>query len=150
MIRDDAAVGGFLEDLPVLVFVLLGVFALVSTSVFASSDISERDEAERLESIAEEVLRAIMSGLKVGDSSGYTLTVSALRDVNLTCLAEPAARGRGFCVGIAVLYPRTEWLCSSISAGPASAVSTGFARYLLVATDDDGSNAVVEVRVLAW
>lgn len=150
VIRDEAAVGGFLEDLPVLVFVLLGVFGLVSTSVFASREMSEREDADRLGEIAQEILDSVLSGLNVGDSHGNTLTVSALRDLNLTGWAGSVACGAGFCVGISVLYPRAEWLSSVVSGDPTSANITGYARHLLVVTDDDGSTTVVEVKVLAW
>jgi len=148
--RDDSAVGGFLEDLPVLLFVLLGVLALVSTSMFASSMISEQRRVESLDSVAEDILSAIVSGFRVGDSSVYTPTLAALRETNITGSAQAVASGCDYCVSIVMLHPRREWLCVAASTAPVGLVDTGYSKCLLNATDDDGLMAVVEVSVLAW
>jgi len=148
--RDNAGVGGFFEDLPVLVFVLLGVFVLVATGVFASREISEHREAERLEFVAQNLLDAVISGVTAGDSEFYMLTVGALKGLNLTGIVRSVTEGVSYCISIVLLYPRAEWLCSASSGAPMDAVSTGFARQLLNATDHDGTTAVLEVKALVW
>lgn len=150
MIRGDEAVGGFYEDLPVLLFVLLGVFVLVSASVFASGQLSERRELDWMEGIAEEVLTAILSHLTSADGVGYTATMAAMREMGLDSLAGMAARDACYCVNVVAIHPRTEWLCSAARGDPGSAVLTGLARALLNAVCDDGSTGIVEVTVLAW
>ncbi len=150
MIQCDDAVGGFFEDLPVLAFVLLGVFALVSAGVVASDRMSEHRRADWLESVADDILKGVLMRLTSADAVGYTLTVAGMREMSLEALADGAAGDASYCVGIVVLHPRIEWLCSATKGDLRTATHAGYAESLFNATSDDGSTAIVKVTVLAW
>ncbi len=150
MLRGEDAVGGFFEDLPVLALVLLGVFLLVSTSALASQESSRRRELERLESITEDITEAIIGHFACGDEAGHLSTVSAMREVNLRALADAIADCTGYCASVVLLHPRTEWLSSTTTGDVLAAQQVAYAAGFLNAVLDDGSVAVVEVRVLAW
>lgn len=151
MIRSDDAVGGFFEDLPVLAFVLLGTFVLVSTSVFTSSEMSEARELQRLEVLAGDIIKTMIMHMTGADRLVYTVTVAALRDMSLASLVDRFADDlQGYCVSVVALYPCNEWLTSAARGDSSSAVSTGFARTFLNATFDDGLIGVIEVTALVW
>lgn len=151
MLRDEDAVGGFFEDLPVLALVLLGVFLLISTSVLVSKELSERRELDRLESVAEDIANAIRGHLTSGDgATGKMPTVPAMRQVNLPSLADPVASCVGYCASVVLLHPRTEWLSSATTGDTPDARRVVCAGGFLNALLEDGSVAIVEVKVLAW
>jgi len=150
MLRGEDAVGGFFEDLPVLALVLLGVFLLVSTSTLVYQESSGRREYDRLESVTQDIAKAIIGHLSRGDESSHLSTVSAMREINLEALADSVADCAGYCASVVLLHPRTEWLSSAATGDLHDARQVAYAAGFLNAILDDGSVAVVEVRVLAW
>lgn len=150
MALSDEAVGGFFEDLPVLMFVLFGVFLLVSTSLFASGQIAEERRHGWIEGVADDLMAAIMSRVNAADAVGSTVTMASMREMDLGRIASAAVPDVRYCVSLVALHPHTEWLCSAISGDPSSATSTGIARSLFNALCDDGMIGVVEVTVLVW
>jgi hypothetical protein len=150
MLRGEDAVGGFFEDLPVLALVLLGVFLLVSTSGLASRELSGRRELERLESVAEDIAKAILGHLSSGDGTGHMPTVQAMRQLNLRALADPVASCAGYCASVVLMHPSTEWLSSATTGDILAAQHVVYAGGFLNAALEDGSVAIVEVNVLAW
>lgn len=150
MLRGEDAVGGFFEDLPVLALVLLGVFLLVSTSALVSQELSGRRESERLGSVAEDILNAIMVHLTSGDLTGHMPTVPAMRQIDLRALADPVANCAGYCASIVSIHPRTEWLSSATAGDILVAQHVAYAGGFLNALLEDGSVAILEVKVLAW
>lgn len=150
MIRGDGGVGGFLEDLPVLLFVLLGVFVLISSSIFSSKASSDAQEAEKLDAIAYKILNGILSKINSVDLMERTPSVASMKEMRLDVLREIHEQGIGYCVAVVMLHPCIEWLSEFTSGDPVHADCTGYARAMLNAVSDSGSIAVVEVQVIAW
>ncbi|MBN1677957.1 MAG: hypothetical protein JW880_05400 [Candidatus Thermoplasmatota archaeon] len=150
MIRRDDAIGGFFEDLPVLLFVLLGVFVLISASVIVSDRMSEQRRIDWLGSVADDILADILLRVTCADAVGYSLTVAGMREMRLEAATEAAAGDAYYCASVVMLHPSVEWLCSAAKGDPRTASNAGFAETLFSAISDDGSTAIVRVTVLAW
>lgn len=148
--HDEEGVGGFFEDLPVLAFVLLGVFVLVTAGIVASRAVSERREAESLACAAESILTAVTSHLLSPNGVGGTLTAAAMRQMDLRAISDNVSCCDGYCVSVVMLHPLTEWLASATVGNPHVAILTGFCQRFMNAACDGGSIGIVEVRVLAW
>lgn len=143
---DESGVGGFAEDLPVMVFVLAGVCLLVGSAVSAAEKVRAGD-ADGLESLAEVLVSEVMEGFSVTD----TPTVTALRSFDIGDCAEPVLVGcDGWFVSLRSVHPEVELLQSAGSLPDQSPGSTGSCSRLINAYDDDMMLVVVEVRAVVW
>jgi hypothetical protein len=145
---DDAGVGGFLEDLPVLMFVLAGVTVLLSSAVWAASWFEQDRGEESLEDSAERVLETVLSGLPC-PRMGYP-TAQGIVESNLTGAVEQSAQGVHWRLAIVMLYPGPEWLVSLSDCGVVTPASACSASKLLSASGPDGGTVVLEVTVVVW
>lgn len=150
MIRGEDAVGGFFEDLPVLALVLMGTLTLLSSSVVSSQELSADRDADRLDALADGVVKGIVSRLTGDEAVEVMPTVSALRHVNLSAFLGGSGADVDCCAGIMLVHPRAEWLCSFGTGDPHGAVRTGFREAVMNALCDDGSVAVAVVRAIVW
>jgi hypothetical protein len=148
MKTDEDAVGGFFEDLPVLIFILAGVSVLVSSAVWAEQEIAQERSSAELEFASEMLLEAVCADLF--QEEGVLPTVDSLKGYNLSEDVLEAAGDRGCAVAIRECYPACE-LLSSTSVGDASIpVEVSSASRLMNAIDAQGLTVVVEVRVCVW
>ncbi len=147
---DDNAVGGFFEDLTVLLFVLVGVSVVVAAGIWTAEDASETRADEELDLLAEDLLTEIMGKISPPEALSYAPTVDHIRGLDLPGIADAVRGDCGFCIGVTELYPEEVLLCSA-SRGLLEAVGdTGFAAGFVNALDPDGMVVMVEVKVLVW
>ena len=107
--EDDTAVGGFFEDLPVLVLVLCGVATIIAASVLSSSRISEERQDEWLQEAAAGFADRIVESALQTEGAEYP-TIAKLRALNVSRLAAGLPESVGYAVSLVQVYPKFEWL----------------------------------------
>lgn len=147
---DDAAVGGFFEDLTVLLFVLVGVAVVVSAGIWATQDATEARAGEELGLLAQDILTEVLSEISYPESLGYTPTLDHIRGLDLLGISERIRPDCRFCISVVEHHPERAWLCSATRGWPEAAADTGYASGFGNALDSTGMIAVVEVMVLVW
>jgi len=147
---NDRAVGGFLEDLSVMVFVLAGVSLLVSSYAWSSSLAHARADQERLEWLAEGYIDRVMAEIHAACRSAFPPSLASLRALDLSGLAEVSLPGRSVVASISTLHPYPELVINFSSAAHPIADVVGYSARLCNAVDSDGIVAIVEVRCLVW
>jgi hypothetical protein len=150
MRTDRSGVAGFFEDLPVLMFVLSGVVALVLTSVFVSERMTSDKMNEQLDSIASRIADSVASEIRFSRGPDMLPSVSSIRAFNCSDEVSQLSDGRCFVLSVFSLHPSLGCLlniCSDQSRPPRS---TGYASELLNALCDDGLSMVLEVMVVVW
>ena len=150
MRADRSGVAGFFEDLPVLMFVLSGVVALVLTSVF----VSERMTADRmdgqLDAVAKRIVDSVASEMLFSCGPEVLPTVNSICAFDYSDLVSQLSDGRGFALSVFSLHPSFGCMLSICSDQSSAPRSTGYASELLNALDDNGLIMVLEVRVVVW
>lgn len=147
---DDSAVGGFFEDLTVLLFVMVGVAVIVSAGVWTAHDALESRAENELDLLAEELLTGLLREISRPESLGYAPTLDHVKGLDLLAIATGIDPDYRFCIGAAERHPEHAWLCSATRGLPEGAVDTGFASGFVNAMDPTGMIVVVEVMVLVW
>jgi hypothetical protein len=146
---DESAVGGFFEDLPVLVIVLCGVVAIVSASVWSSGQIANEQFVQELDEIARGFAdRLVEAALQV--EGGDYPSVDKLRTLNISRLSIGLPKTIGYAVSIVEVYPSLEWLRQFVSdEKPISSDAVASIR-LMNAVDSLSRIVIVEARVIVW
>jgi hypothetical protein len=147
--RDDRrGIGGFIEDIPVLLFVLAGVTTLIGASVWAAGFRSEIVKADELDGVAEESLGRVLCALSDG-ANGY-ISVDRMGDLNLSWMRLRVSDGVGWLVSVKVIHPWVEQLVLAEGDGSCRASCSGCGRALLNAPYGTDGSAIVEVTALVW
>jgi len=146
MRSDEAAVGGFAEDLPVMVFVLAGVCMLVGSAVDAADRV-EAGPGDELELVAEMLVSEVIDAACVAALP----TTAGLRSLNVSdCVHAIAASCEGSHLSLRSVYPVPELLLSWGAFPVERPEATGSFSRLVNALDDEGLVIVVEVRAVVW
>ncbi len=146
MMRDDSGVAGFFEDLPVLAFVLGGIFLLISSSVWCHQITSERDAEARLQADADEYLDKFLA----------TFTDGITPIGEFACKCEPLVSGlgsgfSGFLLNVSVVHPYPAIVITVLCDDKAGVCDmTAFSSGFLNAIDEARITLIVEVRLLVW
>ena len=144
---DERGVGGFIEDIPVLVFVLAGVLTLIGTGAWATAyqaDDAREDTLRRLATDAIDRVLWMVSGGIDGD-----LDVEAIGSRNVSDAFAGVPEGNGWLLSIDMLHPRAEQLLlisSTLAGNPADSASES----RLLNAVSDGMSAMVRVTVVVW
>ncbi|MCU0853069.1 MAG: hypothetical protein MUC90_07465 [Thermoplasmata archaeon] len=149
MRHDDAAVGGFFEDLPVLVLVLCGVAAIVSASVWSSGQIADEQSVRELDEIAQRFVDRLVEAALQVEGGGYP-SVDKLRVLNISRLAMGLPKAIGYAVSIVEIYPSLEWLLQYVSDGKPISTDASASIRLVNAIDPWSRIVIVEARVIVW
>lgn len=147
---DDSAIGGFFEDLTVLLFVMVGVAVIVSAAVWTAHDAMDVRAENELDLLAEELLTGMLIEISRPESLGYAPTLDHIKGLDLLAIATGIDPDCGFCMSAAERHPEHAWLCSATRGLPDGAVDTGFASGFVNSLDPTGRVVVVEVMVLVW
>jgi len=150
MRRDCSGVAGFFEDLPVLMFVLSGVVALVFTSVFVSVRTSADRLDEELDAIATRMVDSVTSEILYSCGPDVLPTVASVRALDYSNLVSHLSCGRGFALSVCSLHPLFACVFNVSSHQSGAPRSTGYASELLNALADNGLTVVLEVRAIVW
>jgi hypothetical protein len=150
MKADCDGVAGFFEDLPVLMFVLTGVFIVVAAGVWTSNTLEAQRMRDRFESLAEGLVNEVVLEIEARLGGESLPTVSALSNLNLSHLAGGAMSAHRCSVAIIERYPEARWLVHWSDETADSPVQAVGAATLLNAFDEHLMVVVVEVRVIVW
>lgn len=145
---DDSGVGGFFEDLPVMLFVLAGVSSMIMTGVFAGEEISRAREKEELSFIAVHMADGLVSHCWPAEERLPTLV--HIRQLDIVDICRSLASGRHFAAVMIMHHPGYELLCQGSDSVREPACDAGSATRLLNALDENGVIAIVEARVVVW
>ncbi|OGS51998.1 MAG: hypothetical protein A3K75_03245 [Euryarchaeota archaeon RBG_13_61_15] len=147
---DDAAVGGFFEDLTVLLFVMVGVAVIVSASVWTAHDAMDARADEELGILAEELLTAVLREISPPETIEYAPSLDHIKGLDLFAVAAEIDSDCQFCISATEHHPDDAWLFSATRGLPEGALRTAYASGFVNALDPMGMVAVVEVMVLVW
>ena len=147
--QDESGVGGFFEDLPVLVFVLAGTCVMILSAVSVSDAIVSREKIKELEYLANRCADRVVSEL-VGAHPGAVIMVESLCATRLCKVISDCLDGHGFRMGIAMVHPVFEWLLEASSASSAILESASSSSRLANGLTDEGYIAVLVVRIIVW
>jgi hypothetical protein len=150
MRADRLGVAGFFEDLPVLMFVLSGVVALVLTSVFVSERMTAERMDEQLDVVAKRIVDTVASEMLFSCGPDVLPTVASICAFNYSDIVSQLSDGRGFALSVFSLQPSFACILNTSSDQGSAPRSTGYASELLNALGDNGLTIVLEVRVIVW
>ena len=147
MRRDERGVGGFIEDVPVLVFVLAGVLTLVGTGAWAAEQKAGAARDDALRSLASDTMDRVLWALS--DGVDETMVVGVLAGWNASWAFTEVPEGIGWLLSVDMLHPNPGQLillCSDAVGTPADTASDS----RLVNAECDGMCALVRVTVVVW
>jgi len=147
--RDECGVAGFLEDLPVLMFVLAGTLAIVVSALGASKAVVSRDEDKELECLADRCAELLLSEL-LGQHSEPVITVGSVCSTRLSKIVDEFLYERDFCMSILMVHPELKWLVQESGRSEEVPERACSASRLVNALTDDGRTAILEVRIIVW
>jgi hypothetical protein len=145
---DDSAIGGFFEDLPVMLIVLAGVATLVISGVVASERISRQQDQSELDALADRLVDSVLVSMSRGPGIEH-IPMSAT-SVNTSRCAGDVLDGESWKVAYVMRYPHMEWLRVDHSDEKMPLMDTGFASRLVNVVVDDGTVGVIEVSAIVW
>jgi len=149
--KDDChGVAGFFEDLPVLMFVLAGVFIVVAAGVWTSNTLEAQRMRDSLEALAESLVNEVVLEIQARLGGESFPTVSALSHLNLSHLAGGVFPVHHCSIAIIERYPEARWLAHCSDETPDFPVQAVGAAKLLNAFDAHLMVVVVEVRAIVW
>lgn len=150
MKADCDGVAGFFEDLPVLMFVLTGVFIVVAAGVWTSNTMEAQRMRDRLEALAEGLVNEVVLETEARLGGESFPTVSALSHLNLSHLAGGVLPAHRCSIAIIERYPEARWLVHWPDETPDFPIQAVGAARLLNAFDEHLMVVVVEVRAIVW
>jgi hypothetical protein len=150
MKADCVGVAGFFEDLPVLMFVLTGVFIVVAASVWTSNTLEAQRMRDRLEALAKGLVNEVVLEVEVRLGGESFPTGSALSHLNRSHLAGGVLPAHRCSIAVIERYPEVRWLVHWSDETPDSPIQAVGAARLLNAFDEHLMVVVVEVRAIVW
>ncbi len=148
MRNDRRGVGGFLEDIPVLVFVLAGVVALIGASVWTAGVRSDLAREVELESLADELVDLALWNLS--DGLGGFVSVDRMERLDLSQLSGRVPGGTGWLISVDVIHPWAKQLVLAQWGGLDDVVYVGCGWKLVNAPYGTDGSAVVKVTAVVW
>ena len=142
---DERGIGGFVEDLPVLVFVLAGAVAVISTTSWVIEVRADAREQTAADALAADLIDALLFDLSEGGVR--SVLISELRALNATTIQKYVADELDWALAILVMHPWTESVeVTSDGCVMDTANVVGYANRMMTAQYDAGAYAFVEVR----
>ncbi len=150
MNTDDAGVAGFFEDLPVLMFVLMGVATLVLSGTWVSQNLETIRIQEELDSFAEDLVDSVLSRILRHETPDLMPSMSWVQNISLSDLVSEIVGERHYLIAIVSRYPSFAWLKTESNGDPVRLHATGYCSELLNVLDGSGRTAMLEVRAIVW
>jgi hypothetical protein len=150
MKADDAGVAGFFEDLPVLMFVLVGVATLVLCGTWVTRNLNAVQAQEELDSLAEDLMNSVMSRLLRPETPGLMPSLSSAQNVDLSDIASRVVGEKHYLIAIIARYPSYTWLNTGSDNDTGLPNTTGYCSRLLNVFDGYGRTIMLEVRAIVW
>ena len=148
--RNDEAVGGFFEDLPVLAFILTGFLLIASTNVAVTDQRNELERSERLELAARRLAGFVLAAISEG--CGEDNQLGSVSSLNLSALlpASVLPQGSGWAISIALIHPWHESLVKSSNGSPGPLAEAGWHCLLFNVRYGQYGVGVAEVVVVVF
>ena len=146
---DRAAVAGFFEDLPVLLFVLAGVMTLVVSSTFAAERFDAQKRQKELDESAQDIADAIVRCIELSAGSNGLPLVSAVSSMNISNKVAQTG-GCDFAASVFIVHPLVKLVIYYSTDPDALPKLTGSSLRFMNAIDDQGEIIIVEVRTVVW
>jgi len=144
--RDESGIGGFFEDLPVLVFVLGGVSLLIFSSVWSAGVMSSNEASDTLEKVADGIVQMFVLTPCEG--------IPSVDEVASACASYSGAGLEscgGVFVNVSVVHPYTMAVGVVVSGDTAHCTGPmGYAVGVMNAVDSSRLIVILEVRALVW
>jgi hypothetical protein len=150
MKADCDGVAGFFEDLPVLMFVLTGVFIVVAAGVWTSNLLEAQRMRDKLDALAEGLVNEVVLEVEAPLTGDSFPTVSTLSHLNLSHLASGVPSVHHCSIAIIERYPEVRWLVLWSGETSDHPIQAFAAAKLLNAFDEHLMIVVVEVRAIVW
>jgi hypothetical protein len=150
MKADCDGVAGFFEDLPVLMFVLTGVFIVVAAGVWTSNVLEVQRMRDRLEAQAEGLVNEVFLDIEARLGGESLPTLSALSNLNLSHVAGGVLPAHRCSIAIIERYPEVRWLVQWSDETSVSSIQAVGAARLRNAFDEHQMVVVIEVRAIVW
>jgi hypothetical protein len=145
-----SGVAGFFEDLPVLIFVLSGVVAMVLTGVFVSERLAAARMDQQLDEVATRIVDSVVAELLFSSGPDTPPTTAFICAFNYSDMACQFSEGRAFSLSVFSLHPSFCQMVNVCSTRGDTPRSSGYASEMLNALSDDGLCMVLEVRAVVW
>lgn len=132
-----------------LVFILLGTMAVISTSVWVIEEREEMRAVADADLAADNLLDALLLQLNIGDVLGVSM--ASLREVNASKISEMCPGVSHWQISVLVIHPWVE--AFELQDGDSALGLTGDAGYanrIINATYGMDGSALVEVRCVVW
>ena len=150
MHADDDGVAGFFEDLPVLAFILAGVFALVSSSATVCQMRLQERAGIELEMLANEFADLLVVKLCAVFPDHSAPDVGSIGALNVTEIASDVLVGMHFQVALVLIHPELKWLRTESSDDNITADRACSTSRLLKVLLPDGGVGIMEVRCVVF
>ena len=147
MRSDESGVGGFIEDIPVLVFVLGGVLTLVGTGAWAAAYHADCAKQDILRDLATDAIDRVLWTISLVPEGTRDIDAAALTNISEAFSGVPEEMG--WLLSIDLLHPCSEQvlvLSSGCLENPAHTASES----RLLNSECDGMCAMVRVTVIVW
>jgi hypothetical protein len=148
VIRKEDGVAGFFEDLPVLMFVLVGVSVLVMSAAWAQQESVDRELDSELDDVARRVAESVVASFR--SDCGAVPRVASIEGKNLSPVVELPSGCHGCAATAAILHPNPSVLATYLEGDVGEVLRTGYSRILFNAVDDHGLILILEVRIIVW
>ena len=144
---DESGVGGFIEDIPVLVFVLGGVVTLIGTGTWAAAYLADDVREETLRDLATDTIDRVLWTLSKGLEGTKGLDAAATTNISGAFAGVP--EGIGWLLSVDMLHPCSEQVLL-ISSGCLQNPTRTASESRLLNSECDGMSAMVRVTVVVW
>ncbi|MDH3364791.1 MAG: hypothetical protein OEM29_02130 [Thermoplasmata archaeon] len=142
--RDDhLGIGGFFEDLPVLLFVLTGTLLLIGTNVWVMEGRGVLEAVSSCEQQAEDLVGTFM--LALSNKCGADATVESVRFVNSSLLDNGSTWPGVWAISVSVIHPWQELLLSLGNQTEPTGADAGWHNRLFNLRYGVSGSAVAEV-----
>jgi hypothetical protein len=149
MRKDIRGIGGFFEDLPVLLFVLAGVLSVLSSACWTNAYSSEEAEFDDVRVRALAMMDSVL--LRLSEYASVP-TEAQVGNLNLSALARQQGLDSDCCVSIWMLHPEVYLLASTgnIPEDDRMYGSSSSESRLFNVIDGSGRIGVGEIYVIVW
>lgn len=137
-----------MEDLPVLLFVLMGTLTVISTCVWVADERAEMRAYADADEAAEKLVDALLLQLAKGEEGG--VSVFELRSLQASAIDQLRHDDFGWQVSILIIHPWAESICLSGENHTVRTGGHGYANRIINASYGADGSALVEVKCVVW
>jgi len=149
VIEDQSGVGGFFEDLPVLMFVLAGTVTVIVSATFSVEVLASQEADKALERLATRCVDLIVAEIMDGHG-GVAVIAGALCATKIDRALQDFLGDGEFFASIVMIHPESKRLCTIREAPTEIAGRASSASRMINVLVENGLTGIVVVRALVW